>query len=113
MTWLLGFSNEPEDVEYVEIAEHVAVKVFSICQDLVYVCSKGQIQTPKSLALAMTVRRISGCSNLIKILNGLGHCEYAESPAMEEIHHQYQDYILESSRRSRTFFFWSMHIKMV
>ena len=39
-----------------------------------YVCNKGQIQTPKSLALAMTVRQISGCSNLIKILNGLGHC---------------------------------------
>ena len=74
VTWLLGFSNEPEDVEYVEVEENVAVKVFSICQDLVYVCNKGRIQTPKSLALAMTVRQISGCSNLIKILNGLGHC---------------------------------------
>ena len=39
-----------------------------------YVCDKGWIQIPKSLALAMTVRQISGCSNLIKILNGLGHC---------------------------------------
>ena len=74
VTWLLGFSNEPEDVEFAEVEENVAVKVFSICQDLVYVCNKGWIQTPKSLALAMTVRQIWGCSNLIKILNGLGHC---------------------------------------
>ena len=74
VTWLLGFQDGPEDVEYVELEENVAVKVFSICQDLVYVCNKGRIQTPKSLALAMTSRQISGCSNLIKILNGLGHC---------------------------------------
>ena len=38
--------------------------------------------------------------------------EYTENPVMEEIHNQYQDYILESSRRSRTFSFWSMYIKM-
>ena len=36
--------------------------------------------------------------------------EYTENPVMEEIHNQCQDYILESSRRSRTF--WSMYIKM-
>ena len=32
------------------------------------------MQTPKSLALAMAVRQISGCSNLITLLNGFGHC---------------------------------------
>lgn len=50
------------------------VKVFSICQDLIYNSSRGKFQTPKSLALAMTVRQLSGCSGLIHILNGLGHC---------------------------------------
>jgi hypothetical protein len=48
--------------------------VFSICQDLIYNSSRGKFQTPKSLALAMTVRQLSGCSGLIRILNGLGHC---------------------------------------
>lgn len=38
--------------------------------------------------------------------------EYTENPVMEEIHSQYQDYILESSRKSWTFSFWSMYIKM-
>ena len=71
---LLGFSEDPEASEYVEVDEKQAVKIFSICQDLINVSSKGKIQTPKSLALAMAVRQITGCSSLISILNGLGHC---------------------------------------
>lgn len=74
VTWLLGFSEDAEASEYVEVDEKHAVKVFSICQDLINISSKGKIQTPKSLALAMAVRQITGCSSLINILNGLGHC---------------------------------------
>ena len=54
--------------------EEYAVKMYSLCQDLVYNGNKGRTQTPKSLALAMAVRQMSGCSGLIHILNGLGHC---------------------------------------
>ena len=43
--------------------EELAVKVFSVCQDLVYNSSKGRSQTPKSLII-----------RIIRILNGLGHC---------------------------------------
>ena len=57
--WLLGFSEDPEASEYVEVSEGHAIKIFSICQDLIYVSSKGKIQTPKSLALAMAVRQIT------------------------------------------------------
>lgn len=71
MSWLLGYSDEPE---YVKMTEESRTKVFSICQDLVYNNSKGKTQTPKSLALAIAVRQISGCSGIIPILNGLGHC---------------------------------------
>ena len=74
MSWLLGYSDDPEESKYVDMSEDFVSKVFSICQDLVYASSKGKIQTPKSLALAIAVRQIAGCSDLIRILNGLGHC---------------------------------------
>ncbi len=74
IAWVLGYSDEPEECEYVDLDEELAVKVFSICQDLIYNSSRGKFQTPKSLVLAMTVRQLSGCSGLIRILNGLGHC---------------------------------------
>jgi hypothetical protein len=74
MAWVLGYSDEPQESSYVDMYEENSVKVFSICQDVVYNGRKGKTQTPKSLALAMAVRQISGCSNLIRILNGLGHC---------------------------------------
>ena len=74
VAWLLGFSEDPEASEYVEVNDRQAVKIFSICQDLINVSSKGKIQTPKSLALAIAVRQITGCSSLINILNGLGYC---------------------------------------
>ena len=38
--------------------------------------------------------------------------KYTDNPVMEEIHNQYQDYIMESSRRLQTLSFWSMYIKM-
>ena len=73
-SWLLGFSEDAQACEYVEVDEKHAARVFSVCQDLINISSKGKIQTPKSLALAMAVGQITGCSKLINILNGLGHC---------------------------------------
>ena len=74
IAWVLGYSNEPEECEYVDLDEELTVKVFSICQDLIYNSSRGKFQTPKSLALVMTVRQLSGCSGLIHILSGQRHC---------------------------------------
>ena len=47
---LLGFSEDAQACEYVEVEEKHATRVFSVCQDLVNIPSKGKIQTPKSLA---------------------------------------------------------------
>jgi hypothetical protein len=55
---VLGYSDEPEECEYVDLDEELVVKVFSICQDLIYNSSRGKFQTPTSLALAMTVRQV-------------------------------------------------------
>ena len=73
-SWLLGFSEDTEACDYVEVDEKHAAKVFTICQDLINISSKRKIQTPKSLALAIAVRQITGRSSLINILNNLGHC---------------------------------------
>lgn len=74
MAWVVGFSDEPEESSYVKVEEKEATKILSLCQDLIYIFSHERVQTPKSLCLAIAVRQISGCSNLINILNGLGHC---------------------------------------
>ena len=72
MAWILGFSDDPEDADYIELDEQTTSKIFSLCQDLVYISNKRKVPTPKSLA--MTIRQISGSSGLIKILSGFGHC---------------------------------------
>ena len=72
--WGLGFSDDPEESKYVTLQDDRSLKLFSICQDLLYIFSGGRTQTPKSLALGMAVRQISGCSNLVTLLNGFGHC---------------------------------------
>ena len=72
--WALGFSDDPEESKYINLEDDRSLKLFSVCQDLLYIFSSGRTQTPKSLALAMAVRQISGCSNLITLLNGFGHC---------------------------------------
>ena len=74
VAWLVGFSDEPEQSDYVQIHEKDSLKLFPICQDLLIFFSCGKLQTSKSLSLAMAVQQISGCSGLITLLNGLGHC---------------------------------------
>ena len=73
MAWLLGFSDDPDSTDYIALDEKTTAKIFSLCQDMAYVASKGKVQTPKSLALAIAVRQMSDCSGLINILHGFGH----------------------------------------
>ena len=54
-------------------------KVNAICQDIVYVFSKGRKQTPKSLALGLTVRHMTGSTHLLKILAKFGHCASSDT----------------------------------
>ena len=72
--WALRFSDDPEESKYVNLEDDHSLKLFSVCQDLLHIFSSGRTQTPKLLALAMALRQISGCSNLITLLNGFGHC---------------------------------------
>ena len=73
-SWCLRFSDEPELETHVQLNKSQTRKVFSICQDMLYIFSSGKLQTPKSLALGMAVRQLTRSSQLTHILNGFGHC---------------------------------------
>ena len=67
------------NTRFVEIGEELMSKVNAICQDIVYVSSKGRKQTPKSLALGLTVRHMTGSTHLLKILAKFGHCASSDT----------------------------------
>nr|XP_047141390.1 uncharacterized protein LOC124816300 [Hydra vulgaris] len=72
--WLLGTDDEPKIESYICIEETIKKKVLSLIQDCIYISSNGRKQTPKSVALSMATRQITGSKELIKILSGFGHC---------------------------------------
>ena len=74
LAWICGFSSEPTLSEYVEIQDKENSKLMSIAQDLVNVASGGRKPTPKSIALDMALRQMTGSASVISLLNGLGHC---------------------------------------
>ena len=74
VAWIIGATEEPTLANFVDIPDDVNLKVISICQDIVYLASKGRKQTPKSLCLGLTVRHLTGSSNVLSLLNRLGHC---------------------------------------
>ena len=68
IAWIIGATEEPTLDCYVDIADDVNLKVLSVCQDIVYLASKGRKQTPKSLCLGLTIRHLTGSSNLLSLL---------------------------------------------
>lgn len=74
VSWIIGATEDPTLDHHVDIADDLHLKVLSICQDIVYPASKGRKQTPKSLCLGLTVRHLTGSSQIVSLLNKLGHC---------------------------------------
>lgn len=74
VNWIIGASEEPTLDHFVDIADDLHLKVLSVCQDIVYLASKGRKQTPKSLTLGLTVRHLTGSSRIVSLLNKMGHC---------------------------------------
>ena len=71
LAWALNFSDEVihDDVQ-IDIPEKDRLKVLSIAQDIIYVASRGNRQTPKALGLGMAVKQMTRSYQLTKILNG-------------------------------------------
>ena len=72
MSWILGFSDQPDLSCFVKLSDSHSRKTLSICQDLIYISSEGRC--PKSFALSMATRQLTRSSKLAKILYGFGHC---------------------------------------
>ena len=74
LAWMTGISDEVCYEGFVETSDENHRKLLSIAQDIMYLASRGRTPTPKHLALGMTIRHWTGSSNLIGLINGLGHC---------------------------------------
>ena len=74
LAWVCGFSSEPTLSEYVPVEGKNSTKLTSIAQDLVNLASGGRNPTPKSIALAMALRQLTGSASVISLLSGFGHC---------------------------------------
>lgn len=73
LSWLLGFTTDVSINSCSSLPEKKYLKILSIAQDIIHVCSKGTKHTPKSISLGMAVRQITGSHQLTKILNGYGN----------------------------------------
>ena len=74
-----GCSNEiPNGRSRLSVDDNISRKILSTCQDIVNLAVKNKGRKsrilPKHIALAMSVRNITGSAKLISLLNGLGHC---------------------------------------
>ncbi|CAB4036858.1 Hypothetical predicted protein [Paramuricea clavata] len=75
LCWVLGLSDEPSSESLRgSVGESYECKIDSIAQDLVYLSTKGQKQTPKSLSLGILIRELTGSAEVINVFNYLGHC---------------------------------------
>ena len=82
----------------------VHMKVQSIAQDLLYCVSNGPVATPKHITLPLNVKSLTGSSQVVTMLNKLGHGisypklrEMETSMAVRQAHRQENGCILPSN----------------
>ena len=64
----------PNSFEFVNVDQQKRSKLLSICQDIMTLSRNGNKPTPKSIALGMTLKHLTGSSHVVKLLSSLGHC---------------------------------------
>ena len=74
IAWTTWLNDDPQADTYATVGTTEEKKILSIAQDIMYLHAKGRVSTPKHHALSMTIRHMTGSSEIIQILNGLGHC---------------------------------------
>ena len=76
LAWICGLSSEPTLMHNVNIDSKKSAKLLSVRQDLINLASGGRSPSPKSIALAMALRQMTGSASVISLLSGLGHCMF-------------------------------------
>ena len=74
LAWVVGVSDDPEGEKKVEIGAAEDRRILTICQDIIYLATKGREMMPKHTSLSMAIRHLSGSSELLGLLNGFGYC---------------------------------------
>ena len=92
LAWVVGASDDPEEEEKVKIGAAEDRRILTICQDIIYLATKGRQMMPKHTSLSMAMRHLSGSSELVGLLNGFGYCvsqtsvlEHDTALALQEI----------------------------
>ena len=75
LLWLIAEETEYDDItcQPVTTKPDIERKVLSIGQDLLYNVSRGRTKNPKHVSLAMTVKNLTGSSQVVSLLNRFGH----------------------------------------
>ena len=72
LSWLITdsceFSENKADIPYYK---HNIV--MSVAQDLIYNTSNGRVKTPKHIALPVTIKQLTGSSQVVELLSKFGH----------------------------------------
>jgi hypothetical protein len=80
----IGATEEPSLTFYADVDDDTRNKILSIGQDIIYLASKGKKQTPKSLSLGLTIRHLTGSSQLLHVIHQYGHCASPDTIRMYE-----------------------------
>ena len=114
LTWIL---TDDKDNQPIYNNDRVTIKdpavhrlVHSFGQDLIYSISKGRQKTPKHVALPITIKNITGCKEVITLLNRFGHgISYEQVLSIEtalaekQMEAEVQGVVLPSSVRPNVF----------
>lgn len=73
IAWVLTSNTSFSTTRVSNISAKVHSQVLSLAQDLIHCVSRGRIKTPKHVLLPITIKSLTGNSEVITILNRFGH----------------------------------------
>ena len=85
LSLVTGATDEPDDTKQLPVnPTNDQLRLLSVCQDIVYLTTKGKVQTPKAMVLGCALRHITGSSHVLRLIHGLGHCSSYDSVVRHE-----------------------------